>query len=79
MDPVNNVIKVPPRRERVIHKGMHGWVEYHPGTKTWTYSFKYQVTFRHTGECTSKAEAALEVKRAIDIIAGEGTSVRSVD
>jgi len=75
----DNVIVVPPRRRRVHYKGMFGWVEYHPSTKSWTFTFKYQVTGTYGGMSPSEAEAVLELKRAIDIVSSGGTTIRSVD
>jgi len=79
MDPPNNVIRVPPRRYRVNYKGMHGWVEYHPVTRTWTHTVKIQSTTTLKGEAPSEAEAVLELKKVIEIAAGGGTSLRSID
>jgi len=75
----DNVIHVPPRRRRVHHKGMFGWVEYHPSTKSWTYTIKFQVTYKHEGEMPSEAAAVLEVKRAIDSIPMTSRTVRSIE
>lgn len=79
MNPPNNVIRVPPRRFPVRYKGMHGWVEYHPVSKTWTYKVKLLVTQTYEGEAPTEAEAVLEVKRVIEIVAVGGTSFRSID
>jgi hypothetical protein len=81
MDPDNNVnvIRVPPRRYRVVHKGMHGWVEYHPGTRTWSYSMKYAIKFTLGGRTPTEAAAVLELKIAIDELAKAGSAVRSVE
>lgn len=75
----DNVIRVPPRRYRVFHKGMHGWVEYHPGTKSWTYKLKYHFRFENKGTANTEAEAVLALKSTIDTLSGGGTSVWSVD
>lgn len=76
----NNIIRVPPRRYKVLHKGMHGWVEYHPSTKTWSYSIKWQTTFTHMGEAAKEAEAVLELKTAIDVLSTGGlATVRSIE
>ena len=75
----NNVIYVKPRRHRVVYKGMHGWVEYHPGTRTWSYRLKTLVTFTHEGDTRTEAEAVLELKRAIDILTATNSTTRSID
>ena len=75
----DNVIPVPPRRRRVHHKGMWGWVEYHPRNAQWSYSVKYQVTHTFEGEARSEAEAALQVKMMIDLLAGGFPPTRSVE
>lgn len=81
MTPKNNVIRVPPRRYRVIHKGMHGWVEFHPSSKMWSYSFKFQTTNVAKGEMKTEAEAVLQIKTVIDLIksGSADTSIRSID
>jgi hypothetical protein len=81
MNPDNNsnVIRVPPRRYRVFHKGMHGWVEYHPGTRTWSYKFKYEVKFSLGGQAPTEADAVLQLKIAMDDLAKGGSSIRSTD
>lgn len=75
----NNIVRVPPRRKRYYHKGMHGWVEYHPSTKTWTYTLKLQITTVHKETLDTEAEAVLQLKRAIEIAIGGGVSIRSID
>lgn len=79
MNPPNNVIHVSPRRYRVNYKGLHGWVEYHPVSKTWEFVIKLQYVQVHRGETPSEAEAVLEIKRAIEIAVGGGAPPRSVD
>jgi hypothetical protein len=74
----NNVIHVPPRRHRVVYKGMHGWVEYHPSTKSWTYRLRFETKFTHEGEARTEAEAVLELKCAIDILASSARN-KSID
>lgn len=77
---MTNVIRVPPRRYRVLHKGCHGWVEYHPGTKMWSYKLKWQTTFTHRELAPTEAEAVLELKASIDaLISGGSTTARTVD
>lgn len=73
------VIKVPPRRIRVYHKGMFGWVEYHPGDKSWSYTVKYQTTNVYSGETVSEAAATLQVKMMIDLLIGGALPVRSIE
>jgi hypothetical protein len=73
------VINVPPRRKRVYHKGMYGWVEYHPSDRSWGYTVKYQTTNVFSGETISEAAAVLQVKLMIDLLAGGALPVRSVD
>lgn len=76
----NNVIRVPPRRYKVMHKGMHGWVEYHPVTKTWTYQLKWTTLTTHTGSATTEADAVLELKTSIDtLISADASRMRTVD
>jgi hypothetical protein len=74
----DNVIHVPPRRRRIVYKGMHGWVEYHPSTKTWSYKMRFETRFTHEGEARTEAEAVLELKVAIDVLSNSSRN-RSID
>lgn len=77
---MSNVVKVPPRREIVSHKGLHGFVEYHPARKLWSWTLKLVYTIKHTGEARRKEEAALEAKTLMEKVAGGTTkNVRSID
>lgn len=76
----NNVVSVPPRRERVHYKGLHGYIEYHPNTRRWTFKLKLQHTVELEGEAATKDEAKLALKRQIEVAAsGNNTKVRSID
>ena len=74
-----SVHKVPPRRKPVYHKGMKGWIEYHPRTKTWTFKLKYQVTNVFEGESTSEAAAVYEIRAMINLLTGATLPVRSIE
>lgn len=75
-----NVISVPPRRKQVRHRGLHGWAEFHPVKKTWSYVVKLLYPVTHRGEASTEAEATLEIKKLIDTAAsGNNKHVRSVD
>lgn len=63
----------------MYHKGMSGWVEYHPGTKSWSYKLKWIITTEHQEGAATEAEAVLELKRTIDILMQNATTMRSVD
>lgn len=75
-----NVITVPPRRKQVRHKGLHGWLEFHPVTKVWSYVVKFLYPVTHRGQVSSEAEAALEIKKLLETAAqGSNKHVRTVD
>ena len=75
-----NVTKMQPRREVVHHKGLHGFVEWHPVRKMWSYTLKLVYRIKHVGEHERKEEAILEAKKMMDIAAqGTGRNVRSED
>lgn len=76
----SNVIKVPPRRKTVSHKGMFGIIEYHPAKKIWSSIIKFVHTVTHRNEHPTEAHAELEVKRLIDVAAqGKSKNVRTVE
>lgn len=74
----SNVIKVPPRRYQVNHKGFHGWIEYKPSDNKWHWSSKVQFTITNTGEEKTQAEAELELKKYL-ATASASKHARSVD
>jgi len=78
MENNKNVIPVRPRRYSVNYKGLHGWVEYHPATKTWQWTFKAQFTIKNGGSENTKEEAELQLKKYIDT-AAVSKNIRSVD
>ena len=77
---MSNVIKVQPRVKTIRHKGLHGKIEFHPVRRVWSYVLKLLYPVTHAGEMPSEAEAALEVKKLIDLAAsGNNKHVRSTD
>ena len=75
---MNNVVKVKPRRERVLYRGLHGWVEYVPTQKLWRWQFKAQATINNTGEKSTKDEAIVELKKFMEV-AAISPNIRSID
>lgn len=64
----------------MYHKGLSGWVEYHPGTKTWSFKLKFTTINSTLGDTDTEAEAVLALKTAIDtLLSVEGAIIRSVD
>lgn len=78
MEQKSNVVSVPPRRVKITHKGLHGWVEYLPTAREWRWSLNTQITLKQNGTAKSKDEAALELKRFLEV-AANGKHVRTVD
>lgn len=63
------VIQVPPRRKRVLHRGMHGWLIYAPATGKWHWTFKAQFTVTNGGVEDTEAAAELELKKFMEAAA----------
>lgn len=76
----SNVITVPPRRKRVLYKGLHGWLEYLPTKKIWRTTLKLLYPITHYQDHKTEAEAELHLKQLIDTVAkGNNKHVRSAD
>ena len=76
----SNVITVPPRRKQVRHKGLHGWLEFHPISKLWSYTVKFLYPVTHKGKMHTEAEAELEIKKLLDLASkGNNKHVRTTD
>jgi len=76
----SNVIKVPPRRIRVHHKGMHGYVEFHPATKLWEFKLKLLQRIVINGTAASAEEGKLRLKQKIEVaLSGGGKNLSSED
>lgn len=63
---MDKVISVPPRRRRVIYKGLHGWIEYVPSEKAYRWTFKVQLTIKQEGIEKTESKAELELKRFME-------------
>lgn len=69
-----------PRRKVVHYMGLHGFIEYHPGRKVWSYMLKLVYRIKHTGERDREEEATLELKKLMGVAAdGNAKNVRSED
>jgi len=76
----DNVVKVPPRRMSVHYKGLHGYVEYHPSSKKWTFTLKLLQRIVINGTADSAEHAKLELKQKIEIaLSGGGKNLSSED
>ncbi len=71
-------IRVVARRYRVVHKGLHGFVEYLPTTKLWQWTLNLLFSTKQTSVESTKEQAELELKREIEVVA-DSKHVRSVD
>ena len=77
---MSNVINVPPRRSAVHYKGLHGFVEYHPATKLWTFKLKLLQRLVINGTANSMEEAKLLLKQKIEVaMSGGGKNLSSED
>lgn len=74
----SNVVQVPPRRKRVWHKGLFGWLEYLPSIKAWRWIFKAQFTVTNSGQEKTEAQAEYELKKFMDA-ASISKNIQSVD
>lgn len=74
----DNVVQVPPRRYRVFHKGLHGWIEYLPSCKLWRWVFKARFVIENQGHYKTEDEAKLELKKYIDVTASS-KRIESID
>lgn len=76
----NNVVKVPPRRKTITHKGLFGIIEFHPAKKCWSYVVKLVYTMTKRGEEHTEAAAALKVKEILEKAAdGKSSNVRTIE
>jgi hypothetical protein len=76
----DNVVKVPPRRVAVHYKGLHGYVEYHPSTKKWTFTLKLLQRIVINGVADSLEEGKLLLKQKIEVaMSGGGKNISSED
>lgn len=76
----DNVVKVPPRRIAVHHKGLHGYVEYHPSSKKWTFTLKLLQRIVIKDVADSQEEAKLRLKQKIEVaLSGGGKNLSSED
>lgn len=74
------IVKVPPRRKRVIYKGLHGWIEYMASTKSWKYTLKLLFPINYYDEAQTENEITLKLKETIDQVQkGNNKHVRSID
>lgn len=76
----HKVTLVPPRVKTITHRGLFGKIEFHPGTKVWTYILKLIYPVTHRGKAHTEAEATLELKKLMDTAAtGNNKHVRSIE
>lgn len=79
MEKKSNVIQVPPRRIKVTHHGLHGWVELIPSTKEWRWTLNTQVTIKQDGIAKGKDEAITILKKFLEAASHGSKHVRTVD
>lgn len=73
-----NNVRAIARRYRVVHKGLHGWIEYIPTKKVWQWILKLSFSTTQTSTEPTRERAELELKKEIEIVA-DSRHVRSVD